>query len=326
MRSTLLNTYSRYGDFYPVQYSSEYYTSASSTFSGTPPWSSISSTNRFLGQAAYARVYYWTGASSGSATFTTPYACATIDIITVDYANGTWDYTVDGGSATTVTVTGAGSPYYLRRTRISGLASTTHTVVISNGSATGALMIAGCAAYTSTSAGIGFAWNAVVGASTTLWLNGTFPTDLSVNYQGKISSAATGFGFPGQPSLAIIGLGINDCQSSTAGGVAGYEGMLRRFCQAFRRGVSNCSILFLVMSNPDAVNSDQTSGHFSNSQDWHLYTSAVYRIAQMFNTGVFNVHAKWSGKPVGYGFMDAGNCHPNNSGHSDIATVLATIL
>jgi hypothetical protein len=263
--------------------------------------------------------YYNAGTAANAITFTTPYACTDIDIVYLDANAGTWNYAVDGGGSTPVTNTGVG---YHKRIQLTGLANTTHTIVCGTQSAANVLMIAGCITYKSRTSGIGFASTAVYGQTQDdAWgqLHGG-PADKPSYLQGK-GAAATGFGFPSQPSLAMLEYGINDCGNGVT--VASFTDTLRRLIQALRRGQSRCSILLLGNCNPDAVNGDLTAGNFANSANWVQYLAAMQQTAAYFNCAFVNMHARWGETPLGQGFVNAGGAHPNNAGHADIASVLA---
>jgi lysophospholipase L1-like esterase len=226
-----------------------------------------------------------------------------------------------------VTIASLTSPKTLRRTQLTGLANTTHTIVFTGQSAPIAMLIFGIATYKSRTTGLRFAWTAKYGTPLSGFTLGTTP-DYGQDqiWQGRSGATLTGFGFPAQPDLAIIGLGINDCRNIGSGyALEGYQAGLRMICQAVRRGNANASILFVAFSNPDGDNSDVTSP-FANSIQWPLYIDRMLNIAIDYNAAMVNLHAKWGELGVASGYQVATDPHPTDAGHADIASVLGAIL
>lgn len=328
-RADLLSKYTQGGDFWLPSFSQEYLTQFSQTFFGTPPFSSINATNRSLvGGNQFGAGVWWSAAMAATNlwTFTTPYACTDIDIITLDWATGNWTYTVDGGATQTVTIASVTSPQTFRRTQITGLSNTTHTVVCTGASAGFAHMLSGVATYKSRTTGLRFGWCHTAGFSAATYVAGSIPTGNGQWYvwQGQSGASATGFGFPSQPDLAIIALGIND---STGGGypIEGYQAAMRKLCQALRRGKQDCSILFVANSNPDGDNSELTTT-FVNANQWPLYIDRMLNIAIDYNCALVNFHAKWGELGLSNGFQTIANPHPTVNGCIDINATLAAIL
>jgi lysophospholipase L1-like esterase len=328
-RAGLLTKYTQGGDFWHPGYSNEYQVQFGGTFLGTPQFSSLNATNRALsGGIGYVVGAWWTPTPVGNLwTFTTPYACTDIDIFTIDWSVGNFTYTVDGGATQTVTIASTTSPQTLRRTQITGLANTTHTVVCTGQSVGLGCLLLGCATYKSRTAGLRFGWTAINGATVGTYTSSAIPTQQYFVWQGRSGASPTGFGFPGQPDLAIIALGINDCVGGGVTGFAleGYQGALRRICQALRRGNANCSILFMANSNPDGDNSELTTG-FSNAISWPMYVDRMLNIAIDYNAALVNFHSKWGELGVTNGFQTAADPHPTDAGHADIDTTLSAIL
>jgi lysophospholipase L1-like esterase len=328
-RSNLLAKYTQGGDFYGPQYSSDFYVNGlASSFKGTAPFSSVNTTNRTWAGGGFGEQLMWlpNPGAGNLITFTTPYACTDIDIITCDYNAGSWTYTVDGGATQTVTIA-SNDGSTLRRTQITGLANTTHTVVFTGQSTSQVLLLYGVATYKSRTAGLRFGWTSVCGSSMANYLLGFTPLVGSESvWQGRSNATLTGFGFPAQPDLAIIALGINDCQNNTASfSLQGYQGAMRRLCDSIRRGVPNASILFVAHNNPSGGNSDVTAPFF-NARSWPDYIDRMLNISIDYNCALVNMHAKWGVTGVAQGFQTATNPHPTDTGHADIASILDSIL
>jgi hypothetical protein len=329
LRTGLIAKYAHAGDFYPPQYSSEYYVFQSLTFSGTPPLSSMNATNRNFVSGGFGWQVYWNPnpGAGNLVTFTTQYACTDVDIITCDYATGTWTYTVDGGAPVTVTVPATPDGNTIRRTQITGLSNAVHTIVVTGQSAANVFMLFGFASYKSRTVGLKFGWTALCGAAAINYVNGLAPAyGIDLVWQGKSGASLTGFGFPAQPDLAIIALGINDCANGGFGmGPNGYKGAIRRVCDALRRGNPNCSLLFVAHNNPSGNNSDVVVP-FANARSWPTFIEQMTSIVYSYNGALLNMHAKWGMTGITQGFQTGTDAHPNDVGHQDIADQLKVLL
>lgn len=308
-------------------------------------------------------VAFWTAAGSGtfanagSIAFVTPYACTAADLVMWDTlglpTGGTWKYNVDnaaggglvtvGPGSTTVPPNGWVSAY---RVPITGMSNAVHTIRMGASSVQGGLACTGVAIYDPTNnktRGIGAVHYAANGYRMLDYVvsTGNDPVDRVNQWQGTYKSnstttVATGFGFPVLAHLAVVMLGINDCAlttSAVSGGTVQFRHALRRFIQALRRGTDTtasgggpCSVLLVVNPNPDASNSDMTSGWFGQSHNWGLYVEEIYKVAQAYNCGVVNIHARWSELGVTKGFVSTTDPHPTFAGHADIAGVLSSVI
>lgn len=327
VRANLASLYGLAGDYWPVARNLTHEITAY-----TYPWTigvNYSAQNYGLAQG-----YIWVqaGVPNPIATFSsanTPNPNVTqIDALFMDVANtgGNVTLSLDSGGGQVLSSPGA---YKFAKKSFTGLSATSHTLAWTLQSTDNALCINGVNAWSNLSAGIFFehldwggeqAWNE--------WgqYYANFPHDRCNLLQGPTGADddSIGFGAPVQPHLAIIALGINDCQVHI--GYHSFEKTLIRMCQALRRGVPNCSILFVGMYNPDPVNSDQTSGLFTDSQNWPLYLAAMDRVARAFTAGFVNVHSKWAPNGVSLGFTASSNAHPTDAGHADIATLIGGLL
>lgn len=311
LKALLNSTYGVTGEHIPPQYS------AGSSATGTVPWLHSSITNY---ADLYGQAFAWASSAGILTTFTSPYACTSLDIVHYDFAAGTWHFTVDGIAAPTVTTTASTKQV---KTSYTGLTSDVHVVAIGNNSASNTPFLAGINIYTNTTSGIWFARMAYSGASVTDYIaTSPGPADRPILWQGIYAGGTTGFGFPTQPQLAIIELSVNDCTNAVT--QVNYQSGLRRLVQALRRGSSDCSILFLVPCYPDGVNSDANVGGAPTT--YFNYIAYIHQIAQSFNCGVLNVHARWGETPFAGGLLTASDIHPTDSGHQDIANFVFSIL
>ena len=320
LKTSLASRFTWYGDYWAVTQSADFYTAASATYpaGSAAPWV-VPSTNRtWYGWGVTKLPFYASGSAGGPLTFSLPYAVAAlgVDLLHYDANAGTWTYRIGAGSPVTVTNTGS---HTLKRVAVPGALASGTVLTMTTQSADNVLGLVGIATYAS-SHGIGLGRFAYPGASAYDYgYSGNNPADKASLWQSGAASVGLA-GFPFAPSLVLIGLGINDCQSQY--GVLGLRNTLERLCRALRRGSPNCSLLFLVHSNPDPVSSDITSGNFANSKSWGLYATAIADVARVWNGAVANIHAKWGDSGVAQGFQSANQPHPTNAGHADIAALL----
>jgi hypothetical protein len=322
----LVAKYTRYGDFWPVSYSTDFVTFSGGTFNGTPPWTVNSTTSRaYLSwMLSKPASYSASNAANPILTFVTPYACTALDILHSPNAVGSWQYSVDGGATQTVNTTATAAE---TRIPITALANTTHTVTIFNIVNANACIIDGICTYANTT-GVGYGHLAYSGASMRDYISpSNSPSPRNYILQGRERSTVyTGnFGFPTQPHLAIIALGLNDTTQQLS--LSLYEYGLADMCEALRGGRQNASILILGQSSPDTIHSDVTTG-LSNTfnQTWRHYLAAQERVAHAYNCAWVNIHAKWGDSGAALGFQAVAQQHPNDNGHADIAAVLGALI
>lgn len=340
LRNQLTAKYGRYADYWSVAHSARYQSAQGSPApTGTMPWTL--DTTFGLNSAQFNGLYTLfqdnttypiAFNAAGSASFVTPYACTAFDIHYYDWTTtGTWQYNIDNaasGGLTTVTNGAWGST---RRIAVTGQTNAAHTVRFGASSVQYALGLEGITTYVPGAAG-GISFANISGSSMRAldWAasaNG-MPDDRIRQLQGRSKTAAattqdTGYGFPTQPHLAIIELGINDCQQSV--GLTQYRAALRRMVDAFRRGRDNCSVLFLIAANPSIATSDVTA-EFTHASSWDLYVDQVYGVADQYGCAVLNVHADWMSTPVAQGYTTASDQHPTDAGHQNIANLLSAVL
>ena len=305
-------------------------------------------TNYGLDVGMYNYAAFNITAQSPFITFTTPYVCTAFDILYVDgFQAGSWSYKVDGGSATTVTTSGSGSTSngQIKKISVSSLSNTTHTVVINSLDANfGSCIIGGITTYKSTT-GVTFAnmgWPGMGLITGSQANNNLFsgtnatPIDRVALYQGYTGTVASptalsGFGFPTQPDLAIIALGVNDASASVTR--ANFRDGLDRLVWSLRYGKSDaCSILLLANWGPDGTlgtsstitNQDQTANSWTAYRDLR---AAMLEVAQAEECAYVDIHGFFGRKPVTNGWINsATDIHPTTSGHSKIETLLSALV
>jgi hypothetical protein len=327
-----------HADFFPAWGLSAI--SAAGPIPGTPPWSVVNAgatdSGRQLG-LSWLGVSYDNNATNPTPyyqqTFTSPDACTAMELYYLDYNSGTFKFSIDGGADQTVTCTNAGvaATSNTKRVQITGLASATHTLAVGKQTAAALCIPIGVATYPTGLTGGGLSIARFCAGLANLsndWIVATQqpPKRLEL-YAGQNPNNNTNttytYGYPTQPHCTIVELGLNDCNQGAT--QANWEIALRRLIQGLRAGRSKASILFHLTCNPDTDISDNTAGFVP--ANWPVFTSSVYKFAQLYNCAILNTHAKWGENPVGAGLMSvAANVHPLDAGHQDIANDLLSIL
>jgi lysophospholipase L1-like esterase len=278
-------------------------------------------------------------------TCTPPYAVTGFEIIYDDYVSGTWTYSIDAGSTTNVNTSGAGGAPdngILRKVTISGLSSGAHTLKINSPSTATVCNIVGINAYTDT-AGLCFAnlgwpgFGLVAGNAANNNLSDTngCPKDRLAMYQGPqgptaTPTALTGLGFPSQPDLAIISLGVNDGFQSVS--KADFKNALQRLVWSLRYGKNDaCSIMLVAQWMADGTIG--TSSTFANTDFGSVYTAyrdiktAMIEVAHEEECAFVDIHKLFGRKPIANGWITStSDVHPTATGHQVIANLLSAIV
>jgi lysophospholipase L1-like esterase len=149
------------------------------------------------------------------------------------------------------------------------------------------------------------------------------------------TQAATGFGFPTQPNLTVIALGINDCNNARS--ETDFRNGLQRFIQATRRGNASSSILLVSCYYPFnnqsgganysgfAYSDDNNSG-FANGDGWNAFKTAMARVARAYSCGFVDLEQRWGATPVAKGFLPTNDIHPTDAGHQDMANAILAVI
>lgn len=334
LRATLLQSYPLMGDFWFARHDD----TATQRNLSPAPWA----TNQTPlvdtgGIGAWLETWNSQTGVMPLKTLTAPYAYTDADVLWYDLATGGnhFQYSVDGGAAVNINTGFTSRP---QRTAISGLANTTHVLRLGGQTADGVMHVPGVCTYPSAgarTAGLGFGLAAVSGIAIGSWGRQSWPGgDKPAMWGGFDGTTWGAFGFPTMPHLAIIALGLNDSGQVITGGQqnayafapSGVGIMLDRFIRALRRGRPNVGIIILAYCNPTPTNSDLTSGNFAGSTNWPKYLRTYQRVAAAHNVALINMDTQWGLTPVARGFITAGNAHPNNAGHADIAATVLSIL
>jgi lysophospholipase L1-like esterase len=346
-RASLLASNSLAGDFYSMLYSSSFAINYGGPGTATPPLIvSGAYGDQYSGTyGAFGINMYTSGFASPLLTCTPPYDVVGFDIIYLDFAAGTWNYKIDSGSTVNVTCTGPSSfdGAIVKKITITGLAVGTHTLTINAPNAGGICNIEGITAYKATT-GLCFANMGIPGqglytgsqVGNALANTTQFPPDRIALYQGYQGTTASptsliGLGFPAQPDLAIIALGVNDAGQSVSR--ANFRDTLDRLIWSLRYGKNDaCSIIIMAMWAPDGTAASSTT---VTSYDYDSVTHAAYRdlkaamleCAQVNNCAFVDVHSLFGRFPVTNQWIaSTSDLHPSSAGHLKIANLIGTIV
>lgn len=336
LREHLVSKYGAWADFYPAWTYCEWVNNAMVGHDGnSPPFNMTASPQVYEG--GYGRVL--SIPANQQAYFVSPHPCIAMDIIWLDYAPGTWTYTVDGGPVQSVTANGPNAVQgtHVRKTSITGLALGVHTIHMGP-TADNIGMLIGVTCYYSDNQGIGIARNAYngmrivdlatkVGYNTGAGGNLSMPEDKISLWQGTRWAPVgpitpTGFGFPTQPDLAVISYGINEV--NTGASLLAFRQALVRLVSALRRGKSGCSIIFMAKAFPSDVNSDAGVG--GGFMVYPKFKEEMAALARTYNAAFVDIDSRWGLTPVADGRMSFNNIHPTDTGYMDIFSVIGGLL
>lgn len=277
---------------------------------------------------------------------TPPYQVTAFDIWYIDYSTGTWNYNVDGGANTTVNCTGpgTGAGCIVKKVSITGLTLGTHTLNINTtSSGSNTCNILGVTAYVGTT-GLCFANMAFPGmgiftgqqAHNALNDSTQFPPGRLALYQGyqgttAAPTALSGLGFPTQPDLALLTLGVNDANQGVTR--AQFRDALDGLVWSLRFGKNDaCSIVIMAPWTTDGVLTTATT---VADQDYTLNVAYNYRdiqaamveVAQVHGCAYVDIHSAFGRQPVANGWIhNASDIHPTPAGYLKMANLINSIL
>ena len=272
-----------------------------------------------------------------------------MDLFTVDFNTNSWQYTVDGGGAVTVTpasgtppngVNGTVGQGMLRRTSITFTGAAPHTVVVQQNGAN-ALAISGHVTYYGTT-GLGLFRAAVSGSKSIDFATGGGTTasssggnsitpDHIVPWAGlnsgstpavnniPVSLGAAG-AFPfGGIDLALVQLGGNDCLQGSS--MYGTRNALARFINALRRGnpatatSPGCSIVIIGEGFVSEYSDYSTAAPATNYQ-WQWYKSVCWEMAQAYGCAWIDLQEIFGEAALGRGLFSTSGTqgHPTQNG------------
>lgn len=335
------------GDHYPLVYSSTVNDIVGGPGTATYPLTvnGVNGTNYLIVDGAYSNQILNLIAQDGMVVCNPLYPVIGFDIVYMDYNAGSWTYQIDGGGANTVTTTGPNTNdgATIKKLSITGLPLGNHTLTINALATVQTCIIIGITTYIANT-GIAFCNNSWPGmglyngpgTNQNLWMTASAPPDrisLYQGYQGTTAAptALSGFGFPAQPDLAIIGFGVNDAGMSTTR--PQFRDALTRLVQSINYGKNNnVSIIIAAMwcadgtlaSSTTVANQDQTSDMLTF---YHDIQAAMLEVAQSYNCAYVNIHSLFGQLAITNGYIgDPSSEHPTDLGHKLIANTLLPIL
>lgn len=289
-------------------------------FTGVSPLAVNPNLGRSYVNRAFGKCPVWTGGTavgSGLLTYVTRGPSTAIDLLTVDLNAGSFTVSIDGGPPKTVATGNSG---YLKRTCFSGLSPSVHTLVIDSQSAANVCVPFGLISYTGEQGGVLLSNVASPAEVAVATLGGNFagiPT-AEQTLAGRTSATAPGgFGPPTEADLFIWGLGINDCQYPSAGGVPDFRDVVRRDVEGVRKGCQDASLMFVANWLYDPLTSDITTG-FLHPEKWLEHVMAMRDVAEYFGGCLLNLQPRFGQYPVRDGLVLAANSHPTTPGHRRI--------
>lgn len=327
LASTLRARYSTWGDYY----------SNMAIWDQTGPpyslWGPLTGGGVFTGFGWHIMTMSSTLAGSLQGV-TAQYASTALDILYVDSIAGSWQYQIDGGAWQTVTNTGGGTPAStsIKRISLTGLPNAIHALNWGNQSAANVAMLAGIAAYSGQSGGIGFARMVGAGWALNNLRDPNTPSNRLSLFSNKSPQndatpiGAGTFGFPLGAHLAILELFANDVAGDGgANSVASFIETYSVLIQMLRVAQPGCSILFLIPAYPNANWTDNSTG-FANQMLAQSYVHAICALAAEYNCAVLDIGPRWGPTPVARGYQQAGNIHPIAAGHASIANEVLALI
>lgn len=286
--------------------------------SGAAPWTYGTATGGAFTNDGFIKGVTATGLGASIETFVTPFACTDFDFVYRDLAAGTITYTLDGGGNQTFLSNGDGTT---KRLQLTGLASATHTLVIAGQSVATEISILGATCYYGARAATGLTLaNFVCGGQSAANLSAV--TGVATSYK---TSRAT-LGPIAALDLLIWALGVNDNSPAVL------TDSMTWIIESARNANPNMSVLILGMPNFSTSLSDVGAmfGGSANQAQWYEYLNSLSDVSQANGYGFISIHNRWGARPVANGFINAGSGagqpHPNDAGHADIASAIQLVL
>ena len=247
---------------------------------------------------------YYTTTDGGTATFVSDVAGTFLKIYYFDQ-NGTWEYQIDGGAQVPVT---PGSTFALKQITVSGLANTTHTVVITGTTVSGA-QAAIFAVEVGSSAGVDISAFGAPGFTA-----GQYATQGGAT-QNWLSTVKTYMGF--SPAITtILDLGLNDANSGVT--IPTYLTTMGTLITNLQTAGSH--VILMIPMSPALPGQDGTN---LPAATWLSFRQAMYTLSDQFGIPLLDLsflYGTWSHNNSG-GYM-ADGFHPNSAGYLLMAQAL----
>lgn len=247
-----------------------------------------------------SRTVLYSATSNGStATFTSDLPGTVVEL---RYSNASvaFEVAIDGGAPVTVTPSGGTS---LGTYTVSGLADTTHTVVVTR--TTGALYLVGANVRKTTGLQIH-----------NVGLGGARVSDLSLAQPYDARSLVRDVLVP---DLAIVNVMTNEAYTEVSAAT------FKINLDAMLTSLNNASIPMLLVAEIPAGGTTTPSG---NAMNLTAYRTALYELAITFDLPVIDLFERWGGTysaANGAGMM-ADAFHPNAAGYGDYASAILSVI
>ena len=352
LRAALLNKYGQLaGDHYSPLYSAANGTGGQSTATYPVVVAGVANTDYAIESDFFTcPVYFVSNAQNPLVSVTPPYSVVGFDVFYVDGYNGSFSWAVDGGGATTVTTSGPGTAAgsKLGVVRITGLTAGTHTLKLRNtsGAWTGGIVGVTCWAASTGLAfanmgwpGFGLCKSGSGDANLCLCTTAGQPPDKRALYQGYLGTTAaptalTGLGFPTQPDLAIVALGLNDAYNASPPTRTVFRDNLQYLLQSLRFGKGGaCSVMLVANWGPDGLPASATQVQNTDFVGadrvpvYHDFRAAMAELAQTCCCAYVDVYSALGANPVTNGWIrGADDTHPTDAGHAKMAALIGGLL
>ncbi len=279
-------------------------------YAGSPPFVVGPSTPHAWWTWGYGRVPVFQRSGEGVLQALTP-ATRRLDLAYLDTVRASWQVRVDGGAPRTVACTGGS---VVRRLTLDGLAVQPHRLTFDTGPDPQALVLQGFTSYGAKEAGIGIARLAAPGVSAVDYLTTKGePTDL-------FGLWSRNQGFPTAPHLAVIALGINDCQTGVP--VERFGEAIERLVGALRQARADTSVLLVANAAPV----EGMSQPFRNAERWPVYVARMRAAAEGLHCGLLDIGARWGTAALPSRYLVPTRPEPTDAGHADIAAAAGLLL
>ncbi|MEX8031668.1 SGNH/GDSL hydrolase family protein [Microbacterium sp. 20-116] len=227
------------------------------------------------------------------ATFVSDQPGTVVSIVSLNNnAAATWSYSIDGGAEVTVTPSGAQT---VQITNVTGLANTTHTVVIKSLTANATFL---CGIEVRGTAGLSLSRLGIGGATAATWNTTTWYSPR------KILEAYA-------PDAFILQLETNDARTGVATPVATY-------------GTRMDEIVAWMLGRGDVA---LMTGYMVENVDLTPYTEKLYAIADARNVSLFDLTERWGSFATANSLnLQPDALHPGDTGYADAVAGLKAFL
>jgi lysophospholipase L1-like esterase len=146
-----------------------------------------------------------------------------------------------------------------------------------------------------------------------------FPTDKPAEFFQDVN----GMGFPCGADLAIMALGVNDCNRTNLNALRPeeYEAALVRCIEAGRRRDPNASFVLVAMHYPPDVYGEVVA--FANNMGWSAYVDVMQAVARRKVCAFVNFSDYVGSQNITSAALGAGDGHLTRTGHKMLGNMVA---